>query len=122
MIRQKGKCAFFITFSAAETKWIELLVMLMKIVKGVEITEDQAGELTYEEKAELIRADPVTCMRHFDHRFRALLNLILKLKDGVFCPYELVDFFTRLEFQMRGSPHSHGLYWIKDAPFYIKGT
>jgi hypothetical protein len=30
----------------------------------------------------------------------------------------LEDYFSRLEFQMRGSPHSHGLYWVKDAPTY----
>lgn len=37
---------------------------------------------------------------------------------GVFAPYEPADYFHRLEFQMRGSPHSHGLYWLKDAPVY----
>ena len=95
--------------------------MLMKIVNNKDITEEQALQLTFEEKAELIRSDPVTCMRHFEHKFRSLLNLILKPEGGVFSPYALVDFFTRLEFQMRGSPHSHGLYWIKDAPVYVEG-
>ena len=121
MIRQQGKCAFFITFSAAETKWAELLVMLMKIVKNEDITEDEALKLTFQQKADLISSDPVTCMRHFDHKFRALLHLILKPEGGLFSPYALVDFFTRLEFQMRGSPHSHGLYWIKNAPVYVEG-
>lgn len=37
---------------------------------------------------------------------------------GVFAPYESSDYFHRLEFQMRGSPHSHGLYWLKNAPVY----
>jgi len=31
MIRQLGKCTFFITLSAAETKWTELLVIHVKI-------------------------------------------------------------------------------------------
>ena len=121
MVRQIGKCGFFISLSAAETKWAELLVMLKKIVKDEVITEEEALELSFEEKAELIRSDPVTCMRHFDHRFRALLNLILKPEGGIFAPYKLQDYFTRLEFQMRGSPHTHGLYWIEDAPDYIEG-
>jgi hypothetical protein len=121
MVRQRGKCGFFITLSAAETKWTELLVMLMKIVKNQTITVQQATELTYEEKADLIRSDPVTCMRHFDNRYRALLNNILKPEGGIFSPYKLVDYFSRLEFQMRGSPHSHGLYWIEDSPEYIEG-
>ena len=29
---------------------------------------------------------------------------------------EVIDFFWRIEFQLRGSPHVHSLWWIKDAP------
>ena len=29
---------------------------------------------------------------------------------------ELLDFFWRIEFQLRGSPHVHSMWWIKDAP------
>lgn len=31
---------------------------------------------------------------------------------------EIVDYFGRIEFQQRGSPHIHLLVWIKDAPVY----
>ena len=31
---------------------------------------------------------------------------------------EVLDFFFRVEFQKRGSPHIHVLFWIKDAPEY----
>jgi hypothetical protein len=31
---------------------------------------------------------------------------------------EMEDFFPRDEFQQRGSPHSHWLAFIKDAPVY----
>jgi len=117
-IRQYGQPSFFSSFSPAETKWKELLVILTKILKGQEITEEQAGQLSFNEKADLITKDPVTCMLNFDNRFRALLNKLLKPEDGVFAPYQLCDYFTRVEYQMRGSPHSHGLYWIKNAPLY----
>lgn len=40
---------------------------------------------------------------------------------GIFAPYTLMDFFNRMEFQMRGSPHLHGIYWIKNAPKYKEG-
>lgn len=30
----------------------------------------------------------------------------------------MTDDFRRIEYQMRGSPHSHGLYWIENAPEY----
>jgi hypothetical protein len=35
---------------------------------------------------------------------------------------EVVDFFYRVEFQQRGSPHIHGLFWIKNAPEYGKDS
>ena len=31
---------------------------------------------------------------------------------------EVVDSFYHVEFQQRGSPHIHGLFWIKNAPEY----
>jgi len=49
-------------------------------------------------------------MRHFDHKYRELLNVILKRKGGAFGERKLTYYFSRLEFQMRGSPHSDGLY------------
>ena len=32
----------------------------------------------------------------------------------------MTDYFSRLEFQMRGSPHSHGLYWVENTPEFIE--
>lgn len=111
MLRQLGKCVFFVTLSAAETKWTELLIMLMKIVKNKIITEEEAEDLSYEEKSELIRSDPVTCMRHFDFRFRTIIHTLFKPKNGIFAPYKLEDFFCRYEYQIRGSPHVHAIFW-----------
>jgi len=122
MIRQLSTPRIFITLSAAETKWTELTITLMKLLKHVDITEQEAKDMPFDEKAELIRSDPVTCMRHFDHRYRAFLNILLKQEAGVFSPNKLVDFFSRLEYQLRGSPHVHGLYWIDGAPEWIEGN
>ena len=33
---------------------------------------------------------------------------------------KMADYFYRIEFQQRGSPHIHGLFWVKDAPKYEK--
>jgi len=90
----------------------------MKVVKNQIVTEEEAKNLTFQEVSDLISKDPVTCMRHFDHKFRALLKYLIKPKEGVFAPNEVTEYFSRMEFQMRGSPHVHGLYWLKDAPVY----
>ncbi len=82
MIRQLGKCAFFITFSAAETKWNELQVTLKKLLKNETISEEEGAALSSKEKAEMIRSDPITCMRHFDRRIRKAHTLLMKRENG----------------------------------------
>lgn len=32
----------------------------------------------------------------------------------------IADYFYRVKFQQRGSPHIHGLFWVKGAPQYDK--
>lgn len=82
MIRQLGKCTFFITLSAAESKWTELLVTLQKLQLNLDISEGEAALLTAKEKANLIRSDPVTCMRHFDRRIRKAHTLLFQKENG----------------------------------------
>jgi hypothetical protein len=55
MIRQVGLPTFFITFSAAETRWPELLVLLCKNVDKLEVSEEEALNLGFNEKARLSR-------------------------------------------------------------------
>ena len=33
---------------------------------------------------------------------------------------EIADYVYRVEFQQRGSPHIHALFWVKGAPTYGK--
>ena len=99
MIRQLGEATFFSSFSAAETQWKHLLRTLSYIIDGVTLTDDQIEKLTWEEKCRLIDKEPCMCLKH-------------KLTPVG----ELIDFFYRVEFQQRGSPHIHMLLWIKDAP------
>lgn len=72
--------------------------------------------MTWQEKCELIKSDPVTCARYFDNRIQCFLNSVLKSHSQPVG--EIADYFGRIEFQQRGSPHIHLLIWIKDAPVY----
>lgn len=65
-------------FLSCETKWVPLLQCLAKLVKQKELTEAEAIEMTWQEKCELIRCDPVTCARYFDKRIQCFLNSVLK--------------------------------------------
>jgi len=102
MVRQIDKFRFFVTLSAAEKKWPELLVTLTKLLRRQNVTVEEAENLSFEEKTCLIKTNPVTCMRQFDNKYRELLNVILKRKGGAFGERKLTDYFSRLEFQMRG--------------------
>jgi len=116
-IRQLGIPTFFHTVSAMEIHWPELIVILKQILDGDTITEEQAGALNQIEKADLIRRDPITCARYFDAKTQDYFNILLKTK-AVFTNHPLEDFFLRVEFQHRGSPHLHIFLWMKNAPTF----
>ena len=121
MLRQIGCPTFFLTLSAAESRWEELLVMLKKTVYNEDITEEQARNMRYQEKYDLIRKDPVTCAQYFKQRSGAVFNL-LKREGSPFHPHPLVDFQKRDEFQHRGSAHLHSVLWLQDSPRFVPGN
>ena len=83
----------------------DLLRMLAKLNDGIEYSEKEIDEMTWQEKTKFVQKDPITCSRYFEHRIQELLNTILK---SDFEPIENVkDYFYRVEFQQRGSyPHA----------------
>ncbi|OBZ83818.1 hypothetical protein A0J61_08134, partial [Choanephora cucurbitarum] len=88
MIRQQGTPALFVTLSVAETKWPELLV---------DISEEDACNLPHEEKARILKNT-------------------WKPPHGSFGNFSIKDYYYRIEFQHRGSPHAHMMLWLEGAP------
>lgn len=78
MIRQLGIPTWFCSFSAAETKWKVLLRVLGKLVNDKIYSDSDIDNLTWFQKNELIKSDPVTCARYFDFRLQMFLNKVLK--------------------------------------------
>ncbi|VDI59074.1 Hypothetical predicted protein [Mytilus galloprovincialis] len=110
MIRQIGIPAFFCSFSAADLRWSEIIESIM-MQQGIAVNAD---ELSWDEKCKILRCNPVTAARMFDHRFHLFLKTVI-MSDAH--PIGKVkDYFYRVEFQQRGSPHTHCLFWIEDAP------
>ncbi|KAL0198839.1 hypothetical protein M9458_007379, partial [Cirrhinus mrigala] len=109
MLRQLGTPTFFCTFSAAEMRWPEVI----NAIKAQQGETVNFAELDWSEKCEILRSNPVTAMRLFEKRVEALM------RDLIMSPArpigEVIDFFYRVEFQLRGSPHIHCLFWVKDA-------
>ena len=114
MIRQLSLPTWFISLSAADTRWTDLLKMLAKLNDDADLTDTDIEKLTWQEKTKLVQKDPVTCSRYFDHRVHEFLNTVLKSNCEPIG--KVKDFFYRVEFQQRGSPHIHMLVWVENAP------
>jgi len=81
--RQFGLSTFFITLSAAETRWPELIVLLKRNVDRVKINKEEALNLQLREKEPLIKTDPLTCARYFYNIYMKDFNLTKK-PGGIF--------------------------------------
>ena len=88
--------------------------MLGRLVDHREYSDCEINEMTWQKKSELIQNDPVTYARNFDYMIKRLIHDVLK--SEVMPVGEIADFFYRVEFQQRGSPHIRALLWIKNAP------
>jgi hypothetical protein len=70
--------------------------------------------MTWDDKCRLIQSDPITCARHFDYSVATFLTIFLDAKCHPLS--EVQDFFYRVEYQQKGSPHIHMMIWCKDSP------
>ena len=117
MIRQLGIPTLFLSLSANDLHWAELITALGKLVDNKDYSEAVANNtLSWETRSRLVQSDPVSCVRHFDQRVTQFIENVLKSPHS---PLGILqDFFYRVEFQQRGSPHIHMLAWIQGSPKY----
>ena len=87
--------------------------MLAKLSDGIEYSEKEIDAMTWQEKTKLVQKDPVTCSRYFEHRVQEFLNTVLKSDCELIG--KVKDYFYRVEFQQRGSPHIYMLVWIENT-------
>jgi len=112
-VRQLGEPTWFLTLSAAETHWPEPIQAIGRQY-GYKFTEDEVAHMPWEEKASWIRKNPITTARVFQARVNAFFRDFL---CGAANPLgKVTEYFMRIEFQQRGSPHVHCMLWIEDAP------
>lgn len=118
MIRQLGKPTMFLTLSASETKWPHLLQTLQKLSNrhGGNDLHDVMQQLSALQRATLVNEDPVTCCVYFNKLVDVIMQLLQSARYSPFGKYRVVDYFKRIEFQHRGSPHAHILLWQANDP------
>ena len=113
MIRQLGTPTWFFTLSAADLKWPDMIQTIAKQY-GVYYTDDDVAALSFDDKSNWLKCNPVTAARHFQYRLNSLFQGFLKSTAKPL--REIVDYAIRIEFQARGSPHAHCVIGVKDAP------
>lgn len=91
--------------------------LLYTLAKGKQDTEEFiALELSFIEKSSLINNDAVTCAIYFNKLVNVIMTILQSKKLSPFGKYRVVNYFKRIEFHYRGSPHAHILLWLEEAP------
>jgi len=94
---------FFTTHSSADSLWTELFSCILKR-KMI-----SCEELPFKDRHALLAQNPVLAARCYRARFHAVLKGIVRTKE---LPYgHVIDEWHRIEFQARGSPHVHSMWW-----------
>ena len=113
MIQTLGIPTWFLTLSAADTKWPEVIQAIAAQYQTI-YTEDEVLALPWWIKSMWLRSNPVTAARMFQYRLDTFVTTFLKSNAEPIG--SVVEYVIRIEFQARGSLHAHTLFWIKDAP------
>ena len=118
MIRQLGKPDIFATFSAAEKSWDELTEQIYKTLTEEEkiklYKSRNFQDLSDPMKNKMIADNFVLVCTHFDRRVKKILSF-LRSEAYVLNGFRVKDFFYRIEFQQRGSPHVHMILFLENA-------
>ena len=111
MLRFLGMPTFFLTLSAADLHWIEML-RAIGYQNGKQYSRKDIINMPIQQRNHLLKMNPITAVRIFQHRVDAFFtNVILKYPG-----FEITDYVTKIEFQACGSPHAHCILWVKNAP------
>lgn len=85
--------------------------------QGKNLSDENIENLSWEERCDFLRSNPVTAARHFDNRVKLFLkNILLNTCKQLNPLGNITDYKNRIEFQQRGSPHVHMVAWVDNAP------
>ena len=73
MLRTLAPPTIFVTLSADDSNWADLMALLSKS-KGQNLSEKEAGNLFLTEKRELMKTNPVVMARHFAYHLQCFLR------------------------------------------------
>ncbi|KAK3907787.1 ATP-dependent DNA helicase [Frankliniella fusca] len=101
MVSQLGLPTFFLTLSSADMHWPDLYKLL---------DSNNYENLTEKQRRDLLQNNPNIVDAFFSERVEKFITQIICKK------FKIIDYWYRIEYQHRGSPHMHGIFWMENAP------
>jgi len=93
MVRQDGCPTWFVSLSAADMHWPELLT-LIEWQRGRQLSEQDVSQLSWDEKCDILRSNTVTAARQFNYRVDKFFNVFLKSSSNPLG--KVTDYFIRI--------------------------
>ena len=112
MLQMLSNPTWFLTFSAADLHWSEM-IQAIAIQFWKKLTQKDVLKMSIADRNKYLCQNPTIGVQMFQHRFEPFFAEYL-LSDTHPLGY-ITDYVIKIEFQMRGSPHAHCLLWVKDA-------
>ncbi len=114
LVKIKGTWRWFITMAQADVYEPRLYEICLEGNSGQENhnwcwsdRQKIAKELTKEEREKILKRHPALTARMFDLKQSCIWDCII---NGKHQPLgKIIDTWRRIEFQLRGTPHSHGM-------------
>ena len=115
--RQYGKPTIFLTGSAAEFEWTELIKVVGRQY-GETLSDDDIKNMDRHTKCQYFKRNPVTVARQIDHIFSQLWGKVIL--SGMHPLGQILNYDDRSEFAQRGIEHFHAILHVVDAPVIDK--
>ena len=117
MLQSLGIPIWFLTLSAADLQWPEI-IQAVAIQFGRKLSRTDVMKMSIQERSHYLCLNPVIGVCMFQHRLESFFSQYLL--SSAHPIGHIAGYVIKIEFQMRGSPHAHCLLWVKDAPKLIR--
>ena len=112
-LRQLGPYTFFLTGSAAEFHWPEVIQIVAKQY-GTNLSIEDINCMDWNTKRIWLQRNPVTVARQIDYIFEQLWSKVIL--SGAHPIGQILNYDRRKEMQGCGTEHFHAAVHVKDAP------
>ena len=112
-MRQFGLPTSWITFSAAEFKWTDIIKIVASQF-GENLDDSTINSMDWSSKVKYLKRNPVTVARQIDYRFSQLWGKVIL--GGLHPIGQILNYDERGEFQDRGTEHIHAPVHVENAP------